>query len=161
MFIHVGGPQFVERLPSQIVLYYNHNLTLHCLGHIDEMLDVAYIWTHNGMRIRDRDLQNNPRLNIDGEYLNIINATFTEAGEYECILKSAVGAISSKLNLIVQGPPGPPGGVQVMSILKTSATLRWSDGAMNGKPITMYTISARTDWNQTWFPLVESKFDIS
>ena len=161
MFIHAGGPQFVQRLPSQIILYYNNNLTLHCLGHIDEMLDIAYIWTHNGMRIRDKDLQNNPRLNIDGEYLNIINATFTEAGEYECILKSAVGAISSKLNLIIQGPPGPPGGVQVMNIFKTSATLRWSDGAMNGKPITMYTISARTDWNQTWFSLVESKFTIS
>ncbi|KYN31788.1 Contactin [Trachymyrmex septentrionalis] len=154
--IVLRGPQFVQRLPSQIVLYYNNNLTLHCLGHIDEMLDIAYIWTHNGMRIRDKDLQNNPRLNIDGEYLNIINATFTEAGEYECILKSAVGAISSKLNLIVQGPPGPPGGVQVMNVIKTSATLRWSDGAMNGKPITMYTISARTEWNQTWFPLVEN-----
>lgn len=122
------------------------------------MLDVAYIWTHNGMRIRSKDLQNNPRLRIGGEYLDIINATFTEAGEYECILKSAVGEISSKLTLIVQGPPGPPGGVQVVNIVKTSATLRWTDGALNGKPITMYTISARTNWNRTWFPLIESKF---
>lgn len=157
--IRVGGPQFIQRLPPLLVLEYNSNLTLRCLAQTDEMLDVAYIWTHNGMRIRNKDLQNNPRLHIGGEYLDIINATFSEAGEYECILKSAVGEISSKLNLIVQGPPGPPGGVQVVNVVKTSATLRWTDGALNGKPIIMYTISARTNWNRTWFPLVESKFD--
>lgn len=136
---------------------YNQNQTLRCLGHTDEMLDVAYIWKHNDMRIRDKDLRNNPRWHIDGEYLDIINATFAEAGEYECILKSAVGEISSKTNLIVEGPPGPPGGVQVVFIFKTSATLQWTDGALNGRPITMYTISAQTNWNHTWFSLIESK----
>jgi len=137
---------------------YNNNQTLRCLGNTDKMLDVAYIWRHNGMRIRDKDLENNPRWHIDGEYLDIINATFAESGEYECILKSAVGEISSKTDLIVDGPPGPPGGVQVVNIVKISAILRWTDGALNGKIITMYTISARTNWNRTWFPLVESKF---
>lgn len=136
---------------------YNQNQTLRCLGHIDEMLDAAYIWTHNDMHIRDKDLQNNPRLHIDGEFLDIINATFSEAGDYQCILRSAVGEISSKTTLIIYGPPGPPGGVQVVNIVKTSATLRWTDGALNGRPINMYTISARTHWNRTWFPLVESK----
>jgi len=124
------------------------------------MLDIAYIWTHNGMRIYNKDLQTNPRLQIDGEYLNIINATYIEAGEYECILRSAVGEISSKLTLLVQGPPGPPGGLRVVNIVKTSVTLRWTDGALNGKPITMYAFSARTNWNHTWVPLVESKFDL-
>lgn len=136
---------------------YNQNQTLRCLGSTDEMLDVAYIWRHNGMRIRDVDLQNNPRLRIDAEYLDIINATFAEAGDYECILKSAVGEISSRTTLIVEGPPGPPGGVQVVNVVKKSATLRWTDGALNGRLITMYTIGARTNWNRTWFPLVESK----
>lgn len=135
---------------------YNQNQTLRCLGYTDEMLDVAYVWKHNGMRIRDKDLINNPRLHIDGEYLDIINATFAEAGDYECVLKSAVGEISSKTLLIVEGPPGPPGGVQVGNIVKTSITIRWTDGALNGRLITMYTISARTKWNSTWFPLVES-----
>jgi len=145
-----------------MILDYNHNLTLRCLAQVDEMLDIAYIWTHNGMRIHNKDLQTicNPRLHIDGEYLNIINATFIEAGEYECILRSAVGEISSKLTLIVQGPPGPPGGLRVVNIVKTSVTLRWTDGALNGKPITMYAISARTNWNRTWVPLIESKFGL-
>jgi len=136
---------------------YNQNQTLRCLSYTDELLDVAYIWTHNGMRIRDKDLKNNPRWHIYNEYLDIINATFAEAGEYECILKSTIGEVASKTILIVEGPPGPSGGIQVFMIGKTSVTLRWIDGALNGRPITMYTISGRTNWNNTWFPIAESK----
>lgn len=54
---------------------------------------------------------------LSGEYLYINNATFSDAGEYECVVKSAVGQISSKSNIIVEGPPGPPG--TILS-LKTS-----------------------------------------
>lgn len=111
------------------------------------------------MRIRDKDLLNNPRLRIDGGYLDIINITFAEAGDYECVLKSAVGEISSKTTLIVEGPPGPPGGLKVAQIVKTSVTLHWIDGALNGRMITMYRISARTNWNQTWYILAESKLN--
>lgn len=146
----------MEALPQRIVIAVNQNQTLYCLAENDEMLDVAYIWTHNGMRIREKDTINNPRLNINGGTLNIINSTLGEAGEYECIVKSAVSRISSKTIVIVEGPPGPPGGVQVVNIVRTSATLRWTDGALNGRSILMYTVSARTNWNQTWFNLVES-----
>lgn len=150
----------MEKLPQYITTAVMQNQTLRCMGEVDEMLDVAYIWKHNGLRIRDEDLMNNPRLHIDGEELNIINATFAEAGEYECIVKSAVGEISSKTTVTIEGPPGPPGGVQVVNIVKTSTTLRWTDGAFNGKPITMYTVSARTNWNHTWFNIIESMCDI-
>lgn len=120
------------------------------------MLDIAYIWTHNGMRIRDKDLKNNPRIVIDGGILDIINATFAEAGDYECIIKSAVGRISSRTTITIEGPPGPPGGLQVVNVVKTSVTLRWTDGAFNGRLITMYMVSTRTNWNETWFNLTES-----
>ena len=82
--------------------------------------------------------------------LYIFNTTFAESGDYECIVKSAVGRISSKTHVIVQGPPGPPGGVQVVNIKMTSATIQWTDGASNGRPIVFYKISARTNWNSTW-----------
>ncbi|KAG7210747.1 hypothetical protein KM043_012244 [Ampulex compressa] len=154
--IVLRSPQFTERLPQRIVTSIMENQTLRCLGESDEMLDVAYIWTHNGMEIRDKDLINNPRLNITGEVLDIINATFAEAGEYECIIRSAVGEISSRTTLIVEGPPGPPGGVQVVNLMKTSTTLRWTDGAFNGRPISMYRVSARTNWNHTWFTVIEN-----
>jgi hypothetical protein len=37
--------------------------------------------------------------------------TFADAGDYECIIKSAVGRIASKTSVFVYGPPGPPGKV--------------------------------------------------
>lgn len=46
---------------------------------------------------------------IEGGSLVIINASFTNAGEYECMVKSAVGKISSRSAVIVEGPPGVPG----------------------------------------------------
>lgn len=87
---------------------------------------------------------------IDGGYLSIINSTFYDSGEYACVVKSAVGRIVSKTNVIVQGPPGPPGGVQVITIQKKAFTLQWTDGAHHGTPIHSYIISGRTNWNNTW-----------
>lgn len=82
--------------------------------------------------------------------MDIQNATFAEAGDYECIVKSAVGRISSKTSVTIHGPPGPPGGVQVINIQKTSAILQWTDGTTHGRDILHYIISARTNWNHTW-----------
>ncbi|XP_012252358.2 contactin [Athalia rosae] len=154
--IVLRGPRFIESLNRRIVSAVNWNLTMRCLAETEEVLDIAYIWTHNGLRIRDKDLLANPRLRIDAGILDIINATFSDAGDYECIIKSAVGRISSRARVVIEGPPGPPGGVQVVNVVKTSVALQWTDGAMNGRPITMYTVSARTNWNQTWFPLAEN-----
>lgn len=125
------------------------------MAYTDEMLDVAYIWMHNDMRIRDKDLKANPHIVINGGQLDIINATFAEAGDYECIVKSTVGRISSRTTITIEGPPGPPGGIQVLNVIKTSVDLSWTDGAYNGRLIDRYTISARTNWNQTWFNLTE------
>lgn len=66
------------------------------------------------------------------------------------MVKSAVGRIFSKARVIIEGPPGPPGGLQVITIQKKSATLQWTDGASHGSPIRYYSISGRTNWNQTW-----------
>lgn len=146
-----GGPRIQESLPLRIKTAVNYNQTLRCRADTEEMLDVAYIWKHNGRRIRDKDLETNPHFAIEGGILDIINATFAEAGDYECVVKSAVSQISTKTEVMVEGPPGPPGGVQVASIVKTSVTLRWTDGAYNGKQIMGYIVSARTNWNNTWF----------
>jgi hypothetical protein len=46
---------------------------------------------------------------IDGGILDIRNMTFADAGDYECIIKSAVGRIASRTSVFVYGPPGSPG----------------------------------------------------
>lgn len=51
--------------------------------------------------------------------------------------------------MIIEGPPGPPGGVQV-KIEKKSVTLTWTDGAAHGSQINSYSIVGRTNWNNTW-----------
>ena len=133
-----------------------NNQTLRCLADSEPMLEIAYVWTHNDIRIRDKDLAKNPRLKIDRGIFEITNITLVDAGDYECIVESAVGRVSSRMTIFVHSPPGPPGGINVI-IVKTSVTLQWMDGATNGRPINMYIIGARTQWVPEWFNLTESK----
>jgi len=51
------------------------------------------------------------------------------------------------------------GGVQATHLTSTSATIQWTDGAMNGAESYVYTIEGRTQWDdrETWDILVESK----
>jgi hypothetical protein len=49
------------------------------------------------------------------------------------------------------------GGVQVVEVKKTSAIIRWTDGASNGRAIDRYLISGRTNWNNTWINITHSK----
>ncbi|VEN63415.1 unnamed protein product [Callosobruchus maculatus] len=152
--IVLRGPRLVESLREVLVTSVGRNIDLHCYAVTDEMLDIAYIWKHNGMPIRDLDVKNsNNRLKVDGGYLRIFNATFADTGEFECVVKSAVGMISSKTKVIIEGPPGPPGGVQVINIQKSSVTLQWTDGANHGSPINSYTVSGRTRYNPNWVDL--------
>ncbi|XP_025829331.1 contactin-like [Agrilus planipennis] len=152
-------PRLLEPLRPRIVTSVNNLIFLSCYAETEEMLDVAYIWKHNGMRIRDIDvLSSNGHLYMDGGNLHIINTTFSDAGEYECLVKSAVGKISSKSYIVIEGPPGPPGGLEVVEIKKTSVILRWTDSASHGRPILSYTVSGRTNWNSTWVNLTHGVY---
>ncbi|XP_071453390.1 contactin [Hetaerina americana] len=153
--IVLRGPKFSVSLNPRVITSVNEHVKLSCEAYSEEILDMAYIWRHNGLRIRDDGYDTNERIKIDGGDLHILNASLAEAGEYECIVKSAVGRISSATLVLIQGPPGPPGGVKVVDIMKTSATIQWTDGASNGRPITKYIISGRTNWNTTWYNISE------
>lgn len=54
----LGGPQLVEPLRETIVTTVGRSIDLYCYAVTDEMLDIAYIWKHNGMTIRDIDVKN-------------------------------------------------------------------------------------------------------
>lgn len=149
--IVLRAPRFIEPLPPRINTLFGQSLFLHCNAETDEILDTAFIWNHNGMRIKEvGDYFADKRLRVNGGQLDIFNVSLSDAGEYECVVQSAVGRISSRMHLTIEGPPGPPGGLQVINIQKTSATLQWTDGASNGKPITQYFVTGRTNWNSTW-----------
>nr|XP_018910733.1 PREDICTED: contactin [Bemisia tabaci] len=146
---------FIEQLAPRIVLPFRRNLELRCQAVSEEFLDISYTWTHNGADISDPDWFF-PRLRAEGGILDIYNASFSEGGDYECIVKSPVGKIASKTSIIIEGPPGPPGGVLVLEVIKTSAVLQWTDSTSNGRPITHYAVVGRTNWNDTWYLVAEN-----
>ncbi|KAJ8951441.1 hypothetical protein NQ318_006870 [Aromia moschata] len=132
-------------------IYENGNLFINPVSRDDEGIYTCTATNELGMDESKGRLIVLPfNLKIDAGYLRIINTTFTDSGEYECVVKSAVGRIVSKTYILIEGPPGPPGGLQVMNIQKNSVTLQWTDGAHHGSPIHSYTIGGRTNWNNTW-----------
>ncbi|XP_066907076.1 contactin [Halyomorpha halys] len=153
--IVLRGPSLLENLPPKIVTSIGKSIYLQCKAVTVEMLDHAFIWTHNGIRLFSSATEKH-RVKIDGGYLEIINVTFSDSGDYECSLKSTVGRVSTQTTMVVEGPPGPPGGVQVLEITKNSAIIQWTDGATHGKEISHYLISGRTPWNNTWVPIAQN-----
>lgn len=142
-------PTFVEALPQKIGAIVGQNLELRCFAASEDLLDVAYVWYHNSLRLQTTQSIYSS-LVINGGSLSFYNMSFANAGTYQCVVKTVVGSLSSSTELRVDGPPSPPGGVQVHEVIKKSVTLRWTDGATNGRPILFYIISARTNWNSEW-----------
>ena len=91
---------------------------------------------------------------LDG-YMRIYNITDAEAGVYECVVDTAVGTIYASSDVIVHGPPGPPGGVSALALTSTSGTIVWTDGAIYGRQIVSYRIEGKTDHNKTWVMLAD------
>lgn len=48
----------MEPLRETIVTSVGRSIDLYCYAVTEEMLDIAYIWKHNGMTIRDIDVKN-------------------------------------------------------------------------------------------------------
>ncbi|XP_055631251.1 contactin isoform X2 [Toxorhynchites rutilus septentrionalis] len=150
--------RFIEQLPPKVIKQINEMLYLKCDVSYDELLDVAFLWAQNGRIIdANNDLQSvDPRIVVNYNSLEVHNLTLLDAGEYECIAKSAVNRIVSKTNVYIQGPPGAPGAIKVIDIKKTAAVLEWIDGNDNGRQIMFYNILGRTNWNKTWTNISEN-----
>ncbi|XP_017081684.1 contactin [Drosophila eugracilis] len=141
--------RFIETPPQRIVSREHDLIFLHCEAAFDELLDIAYVWKHNGETLKNNH-DGTGRIVVDWNRLTVHNTTMRDAGDYECVVKSAVNEISSKTSVSIEGAPGAPGGVQVIQISKTKAIIEWVDGASNGRAIRYYNILGRTNWNRTW-----------
>ncbi|XP_067322630.1 contactin-5 isoform X2 [Anolis sagrei] len=82
--------------------------------------------------------------------LMIRNILLMHAGRYGCRVQTTADSISDEAELLVRGPPGPPGVVIVEEITETTATLSWTPGADNHSPITSYNLQARSPFSLGW-----------
>lgn len=191
-------PEFYRAPPETVRTSVRQNLTLECEAYTDPLLDMAYYWRQNGLRIHTDDhtyLRNLAYMQgYDPDYyfrsrsklldpnlyrvsssrrvsnlldfvnlreppfekgyrpghLRIPNVTLSDAGVYECVAKTPVATIAVETIILVDGPPGPAGGVTAVDLTSTTARVRWTDGATNGRPILFYSIQGRTQWTKEW-----------
>ncbi|CAH4035672.1 unnamed protein product [Pieris brassicae] len=159
--IVLRAPRFIEKLPPRITTEVGKTVFLHCSADIDPLLDTAYLWNHNAIRMKQAsDIYADKRIKIDGGEMTIYDVSLSDVGEYECVVKSAIGRISSRMQLRIEGPPGPAGGLQVLNIQRSSVTLEWTDSNPNGRPITSYVITGRTQWNSSWYAINDNVVNV-
>ncbi|XP_049513150.1 contactin isoform X3 [Dermacentor silvarum] len=146
-------PCSVESPPPKVVATVGSLEELHCHALAPHILDLSYIWLHNDRRIHPYE---QPQYGVGYRpgYLVIYNVSFAEAGHYTCIAKTSVGKVFANTELLVIGPPGPPGAVLGHSFNATSGFVEWADGASHGSHITSYAIEGRTNHNATWRELL-------
>uniref|UniRef100_A0A8C9G437 Contactin 1 n=1 Tax=Pavo cristatus TaxID=9049 RepID=A0A8C9G437_PAVCR len=85
----------------------------------------------------------------NGELL-IKNVQLRHAGRYTCTAQTIVDNSSASADLVVRGPPGPPGGIRIEEIRDTAVALTWSRGTDNHSPISKYTIQSKTFLSEEW-----------
>ncbi|CAG0918203.1 unnamed protein product, partial [Notodromas monacha] len=146
-------------------------------------LDVGYQWKHYGRIIRTSDPWSRHATDDDGTLI-IRNITMDDAGHYECDMQYsqsvATGSnrkycpeiqlppskgrcVAMTIDLVVNGPLGPPGGVRAHSLDANSAWLTWVDANMvndDGLNVPLeYVVEGKTNWNDEWRELPVHPYD--
>ncbi|CAG0882320.1 unnamed protein product [Cyprideis torosa] len=136
-------------------------LVIPCQAVAERSLDLSYIWEHNELELPVveeivwRRIPHDKYVLRDGGNLVVTNLTLADAGIFRCTAVTAVGKAYAEGELIVQGPPGPPGGIAPLETSQRSVLLKWTDGVSNGYPITGYRVEGRTNWNQAWLVVAD------
>ncbi|KAM4747400.1 contactin-1 [Rhinophrynus dorsalis] len=156
--------------PSNADVTVGENATMQCHASHDPTLDLTFIWALNGFLI-EFDQENShyerPIRNDAVSELIIKNAQLKHAGRYTCTAQTIVDNSSASADLVVRGPPGPPGGVRTEELKATSVKITWSSGTDNHQPISKYTIQARNilsdDWKdvKTEIPNIEGNMEMA
>lgn len=141
----------------------NHTAFLPCQASYNPLLDLTYLWFHNGRQIhfiRIRSISNEVYIEKDRYYsrgtginrggLYIESAAFEMAGEYKCVARTASDRISRSANLMVVGPPGMPAGIFGSSVEATSIVIEWVEGEDHGKTITSYLVEGYSNHEGRW-----------
>ncbi|XP_053114234.1 contactin-1 isoform X2 [Hemicordylus capensis] len=139
--------------PTNVDVIVGQNATMQCLASHDPSLDLTFIWTLNGYPIdvdKENDHYERTIMIKDNGELIVKDAQLRHAGRYTCVAQTIVDNATASADLVVRGPPGPPGGIKIGDIRNTSVVLTWSRGTENHSPISNYTIQSRTFLSEYW-----------
>ncbi|KAJ8368638.1 hypothetical protein SKAU_G00086660 [Synaphobranchus kaupii] len=143
----------VELSPARVEVTVGESVVLSCKATHDPSLDVGFLWLLNRQPLS---------FNQEGghfEYIQtqsstadlmIRNILLRHAGKYGCQAQTSADTVYVEAELLVRGPPGPPGVVIVEEITDTTATLSWSRGVDNHSPISAYNLQARSPFSLGW-----------
>uniref|UniRef100_A0A2K5MU09 Neural cell surface protein F3 n=1 Tax=Cercocebus atys TaxID=9531 RepID=A0A2K5MU09_CERAT len=149
----ITDPTRIILAPINADITVGENATMQCAASSDPALDLTFVWSFNGYVIdfnkENIHYQRNFMLDSNGELL-IRNAQLKHAGRYTCTAQTIVDNSSASADLVVRGPPGPPGGLRIEDIRATSVALTWSRGSDNHSPISKYTIQTKTILSDDW-----------
>uniref|UniRef100_A0A674K6G6 Contactin-5 n=1 Tax=Terrapene triunguis TaxID=2587831 RepID=A0A674K6G6_9SAUR len=146
--VFVKEPTRIDLTPKRTELTVGESIVLSCKAIHDNTLDVTFYWTLNGQPI-DFEKEGG-HFETSSADLMIRNILLMHAGRYGCRVQTTADSVSDEAELLVRGPPGPPGIVIVEEITETTATLSWSPGADNHSPISTYNLQARSPFSLGW-----------
>uniref|UniRef100_A0A8D0N9A5 Contactin-5 n=1 Tax=Sus scrofa TaxID=9823 RepID=A0A8D0N9A5_PIG len=150
--ISVKEPTRIELTPKRTELTVGESIVLNCKAIHDASLDVTFYWTLKGQPI-DFQKEGGHFESIrqaSSADLMIRNILLMHAGRYGCRVQTTADSVSDEAELLVRGPPGPPGIVIVEEITDSTATLSWSPAADNHSPISSYNLQARSPFSLGW-----------
>ncbi|KAM5180992.1 contactin-5 [Mantella aurantiaca] len=151
--VSVTEPTKIELTPKRTELTVGESVVLSCKAIHDPLLDVSFFWTLNEQPVdfdKDDGHFESIRAQASSADLMIRNILLVHAGRYGCRVQTTADSVSDEAELLVRGPPGPPGVVIVEEITETTATLSWSPGADNHSPILYYNLQARSPFSLGW-----------
>uniref|UniRef100_A0A673L5F0 Contactin 1 n=1 Tax=Sinocyclocheilus rhinocerous TaxID=307959 RepID=A0A673L5F0_9TELE len=133
--------------PSNADISVGESTRMECAASHDPTLDLTFIWSLDAHAIDfDQD-----REHYERKMLLISNTQLRHAGRYSCTAQTPVDNVTVSAELVVRGPPGPPGGVRVDEVMTSSVRVTWSHGTDNLSPISKYSVQyrderAQQDW---------------
>uniref|UniRef100_A0A8C2I7G5 Contactin 1 n=1 Tax=Cyprinus carpio TaxID=7962 RepID=A0A8C2I7G5_CYPCA len=135
--------------PSNADVSVGKSARMECATSHDPTLDLTFIWSLDTHVIDfDQDREHYEH-KMDGQTgtssseLLISNTQLRHAGRYSCTAQTPVDNVTASAELVVRGPPGPPGGVRVEEVTTNRVRVIWSHGTDNLSPISKYTIQYR------------------
>ncbi|XP_008585456.1 PREDICTED: contactin-5 [Galeopterus variegatus] len=151
--VSVKEPTRIELTPKRTELTVGESVVLNCKAIHDASLDVTFYWTLKGQPIdfeKEGGHFESIRAQASSADLMIRNILLMHAGRYGCRVQTTADSVSDEAELLVRGPPGPPGIVIVEEITESTATLSWSPAADNHSPISSYNLQARSPFSLGW-----------